>query len=99
MGGKKEMGEQCQDRLASLLRQEPSDRKRKAQGEEVRRRSEDDEKGWSRIKHLMCVVRKMSATGRIGKGLRWDVSQLGERCKQRWTSDMHELVLGDGKFG
>ena len=82
-GGKLE--KHCWSTLASLLRAFRQRRKN------LRRRSEDEENVLVKIETLMCVVRKMSATGRSGKGLRCNVSQLAEICKQGWMNDMYEV--------
>ena len=61
----------------------------------LRKRSEDEEKVLRKIMSLVCIVRKMSSTGRSDKGLRWSIrEQLAELCMQGWKNDdEHEPVL------
>ena len=48
---------------------------------------------WSMIRNLLCVVRKIIAAGRSGRGLRRNISQLVEGCRQAWLNDDGEPWL------
>ena len=86
MHEQRQAGEQSWRRwLASLLRGF------KQRWTSLRTRSEDEGKALRWINILMSSVRKMSAVGRRGKGLRWNVSQqLAEICDNGWMNDVYE---------
>ena len=67
----------------------------------MKKKSVDEEKVLRRITNLLCVVKKMGAIRRSGKGQRWRISQ---QVAELWDArmggmkSMNQLVR-NGKFG
>ena len=88
----KSIGEQSWRSLASLLK---SFRQRRKSFK--KKKSVDVEKVFMRRK-IMCIVRKMSAIGRGGKGGRCLISQeLAELCMQGFMNEEYEPAFEEWK--